>query len=167
MTCPHCQRRAALVAALAPAISGLSFNRRGLLRLLSLPNEQLLHATKVKDPQGFLRRLEVATPTKSVPSALCRHDDGYPETLAQLKCAPAVLYGTCTIERLRELLTKPIVAIVGGSINTRYAQQITFEITRDLATAGITVISGLNESLEGTAHYGSLHARGRHRRNAS
>jgi predicted Rossmann fold nucleotide-binding protein DprA/Smf involved in DNA uptake len=101
MACPTCLRRAALIAALAPAISRLSFTRQGLLGLLALPNAQLLHAAKVEDPRGLLRRLEIPLPTQSVPTALCRHDPDYPEALAQLDCAPAVLYATCTTERLR------------------------------------------------------------------
>jgi hypothetical protein len=110
MACPTCLRRAALIAALAPAISRLSFTRQGLLALLALPNAQLLHAAKVEDPRGLLRRLEIPLPTQSVPTALCRHDPDYPEALAQLDCAPAVLYATCTSERLRELLMEPTVA---------------------------------------------------------
>jgi hypothetical protein len=47
MACTDCQRRTALIRGLAPAISRLSFTRQGLLGLLGLPDEQLLHAAKV------------------------------------------------------------------------------------------------------------------------
>ena len=107
MACPPCQRRSALVAALAPAISRLTFTRRGLLGMLALPEAQLLRAAKIENPSTLLRRLELPLPTESVPTATCRHDPDYPEALAQLDCAPAVLYATCTVERLRELLSKP------------------------------------------------------------
>lgn len=158
MACTPCQRRSALLAALAPAISRLSFTRHGLFALLALGDAQLLRATKVEDPRGVLRDLELPLSTESVPTAFCRHDPDYPQALAQLDCAPAVLYATCTTERLRKLLTAPTVAIVGSRTPTSYAHQMTFELAHDLATAGVTVISGIDKGLEGTAHQGALHA---------
>jgi DNA recombination-mediator protein A len=92
MSCLDCQRRAALLAAVAPAISRLSFTREGLLGLLGLPNEQLLQAAKVEDPEELLQRLQIS---------------------------------------------------LGA-------------IARDLATAGVTIISGINQGLEGTAHHSAL-----------
>jgi len=160
MACTDCQRRAALVAALAPAISRRSFTHEGLLALLALPNERLLRVTKVRNPHRFLRRLEIAPLNESVPTALCRHDSDYPEALAQLPCAPAVLYATCTIERLRELLTAPTVTLVGSRRYTPYAHQISSALARDLACAGITVISGMNMGLEGVLHQNAAGAGG-------
>ena len=93
--------------------------------------------------------------TDSVPTALCRHDAGYPRALRQLPSAPAVLYATCTPERLRDLFsspTNPTVGIVGSRGRTPYAKQITFTLARDLARAGVTVVSGVNEGPEGIAH---------------
>jgi DNA processing protein len=160
MACPPCQRRSALVAALAPAISRLSFRRHTLLGLLALPDEQLLRAAKIEDRDGLLRRLQLPLPTESVPTALCRHDPDYPVTLAQLPCAPAVLYASATIERLRELRSKPIVALVGSPAPNEYAHQMTSMLARDLAADGVTVISGINDGLEGFAQRAALNAGG-------
>jgi DNA processing protein len=137
------------------------FTREDLIGLLGLPNEQLLHATKVKDPRRLLRDLQLTLPTESVPTALCRHDPDYPEALAQLDCAPAVLHATCMIWQLRKLLARPTVAIVGGREHSDYAHQITSELARDLATAGVTIISGIDMGLEATAHRNAIHAHGR------
>jgi DNA processing protein len=152
MACPDCQRRSALIAALATAISRLSLNHESLLELLALPNTRLLRAAKVENPDEVLRGLQPPLPTERVPTALCRHDYGYPEVLRQLPCAPAVLYATCTTGRLRELLTAPTVAIVGSRTPTDYARQMASALAHDLATAGVTVISGMNTGLEGTVH---------------
>jgi DNA processing protein len=160
MACDACKRRSALVAALAPAISSLSLHRKELLNLLALPDAQLLRAAKVEDPRGFRRRLELPLPADGVPTALCRHDPDYPEALAQLPSAPAVLYLTCSTERLAELLSKPTVALLGSRAHTKYGRQMTFRLASDLARAGVTVVSGINEGLEGTAHRGALGARG-------
>ncbi len=161
MACLECRRRSALVAALTPAISRLSLHRETLLSVLALPNAQLLRAAKVTDHRKFLRGLQPPVPCTRVPTALCRHDPLYPAALAQLPCAPAVLYATCSAARLRELLSKPTIAIVGNRTPTDYARQITAELARDLATAGATVISGMNRGLEGTVHESALVAGGR------
>jgi len=158
--CPACRRRSALIAALAPAISRLSLTHHGLLDLLALENARLLRAAKVEDPRGLWRRLQLPLPTKSVPTALCRHNPDYPEALAQLPSAPAVLYATCTTERLRELFTEPIVAIVGSRTSTRYTRQISSALAHELATAGVTVVSGMNTGIEGILHRDALRARG-------
>jgi DNA protecting protein DprA len=157
LACEKCRRRSALIAALAPAISRRSLNHESLLGLLALPNTRLLRATRVPDQRGLLRGLRLPVPTKRVPTACCRHDPDYPEALAQLPCAPAVLYATCTPERLRELLRRPAVAIVGSRVYSSHAQQPTFELARELSGAGVTVCSGLNKGLEGIAHQGVLH----------
>jgi len=160
MACPACQRRATLIAALAPTISNLPLDRESLLGLLSLPNAQLLHATKTENPHKLSPRLELPLPTDTVPTALCHHDPLYPTALAQLPSAPAVLYATCTHTRLGELLSKPTVAITGGCVHTSYAQQMTFALANDLASAGITLICGVYNGLEAVAHQGALHAGG-------
>jgi DNA processing protein len=160
MACPACRRRSALIAALAPAISRLRFTRESLLAMLALPDARLLRAAKVKNPREVLRGLQLHPPTERVPTALCRHNPDYPKALAQLPSAPAVLYATCSTERLRELLGKPAVAIAGSSEHTPYAEQIASELARDLAAAGVTVISGMNKGLEGIIQRSALNARG-------
>jgi DNA processing protein len=75
-----------------------------------------------------------------------------------------VLYATCAPKRLRELLsspTNPRVAIVGTRGLTPYAAQVTFALARDLARAGVTVVSGVNEGPESVAHKGALKGGGR------
>jgi len=160
MACDDCSRRSALLAAVAPAISSLSLHRQQLLGLLALPDEQLLRAAKVEEPRGLRRRLEPPLPTERVPTALCRHEPDYPEALAQLPSAPAVLYASCSTGRLTELLTKPAVAVLGSRAHTKYGRQMTFRLASGLARAGVTVVSGINEGLEGTAQRGALHAHG-------
>jgi len=158
MACPTCQRRSALLAALVPAISRLSFTRHGLLDMLALSNEQLLVAAKAEDPGGLTRSLELSPPCENVPTALCRHDSDYPLALAQLPSAPAVLYASCPTERLRQLLSAPTVAIVGNRTPTDYARQLSSELAHDLAAAGVTLVSGMNTGLEGSVHESALQA---------
>jgi DNA processing protein len=167
MACPDCRQRAALVAVLAPAIERLTpLTRQSLLGLLALGDEQLCRAVGIGDPRRFARHVKdshAAADARGLRGArgeICRHEPAYPLALAQLESAPAVLHSTCTTERLRSLLAAPTVAIAGDRQHTHYDRQVTFALAHDLARAGVTVISGLNEGLDGTAHHGALHADG-------
>jgi len=160
MSCKECQKRSAVIAALAPAISRLSPSRDELLGLLALPDGQLLGAVGVQNPCGLMRTLELPVTTTSVPTALCRHEHGYPAALAQLPSAPAVLYATCTVASLRGLLENPTAAIIGGEIHTDCGEDMTVALASNLAGAGIIVISGVRDGLERTAHQAALDARG-------
>jgi DNA processing protein len=157
VSCSDCRARATLIAALAPAISQMSLSRESLLALLALPDEQLLRAAKVEDPRS--RRLEMTPTGGHAPTALCAHDPDYPQTLTQLDCPPAVLYSTATAERLRELLSKPVIAIVGNSAQTGYAQQMTAALARELVRAGVTLIGSYN-GLQTNINHAALQARG-------
>jgi DNA processing protein len=167
MACVDCRRRAALLAALAPAIERLKpLTRQSLLELLALSDERLCNAVGVEDLRALSHRVDATlsagdTPTRGAPGAICRHDPGYPPALAQLPSAPAVLHTTCEPERLRELLAAPVVALLGERTHSGYAHEVTFALAHDLAAAGVTVISGLHQGIDGIAHHGALHAGGR------
>jgi DNA processing protein len=167
MACSECRNRAALLAVLAPAIERLTpLNRQSLLGLLALDDEQICHAVGIGDPRRLARRVDDshaapdARGLRGVAGEICRHDPAYPLALAQLESAPAVLHPSGETERLRELLSKPTVAIVGDRHHTGYAREITFALAHDLALAGVTVISGLHQGIDGIAHHGALHAGG-------
>ena len=162
--CPACLRRASLLAMLAPAIERTQpLTRQSLLALLALGDEQLCRAVAITDPHRLLRKLQTpraARDSHGAPSALCRHDPDYPVALAQLDSAPATLFTSSSHERLRDLLSKPTVAIVGEQHHTHYAHQVAFALARDLAHAGITILSGLHQGIDAIAHHGALHAHG-------
>jgi DNA processing protein len=163
MACSECRHRAALIAGFAPAIEELALSRQSLLGLLAMTDSQLRRfAGTAAAPAPGRRSPDDAsrTPRAVCGAELCRHDPDYPRTLAQLDCAPAVLHASCEPARLRALLAAPSVAIVGDRTHTHYAQQVAFTLAHDLARAGVTVVSGVNQGLEGTAHHGALHAGG-------
>lgn len=163
MACPDCRAHSALVALLAPRIERLgALNRQSLLALLALDQARLCRAAGVTDVPGALRRARATPAARGGPTALCRHEPAYPRALARLDCAaPAVLHATCGPERLRELLAAPLVALLGERTHTEYAHRVTFALAGELAAAGITVISGLHQGIDGIAHHGALHAGGR------
>ncbi|HRA48556.1 MAG TPA: DNA-processing protein DprA [Thermomicrobiales bacterium] len=81
----------------------------------------------------------------------------YPALLREIPNPPSVLYykGTLVAEDARS------VGIVGSRNCTPYGRQMAQTISRDLAAAEITVISGLALGIDGQAHRGALEGGGR------
>jgi len=60
-----------------------------------------------------------------------------------------------------ELLNRPAVAIVGTRDSTHYGERTARNLARDVAAAGVCVISGMARGIDGTAHRAALeHAGG-------
>ena len=86
-----------------------------------------------------------------------RDRPGYPPRLRELHDAPARLY--VRGER-RDALERPVVAIVGARSCSAYGAQVAQTLARDLAAAGMTVVSGLARGIDGEAHRGALEGGG-------
>ena len=84
-------------------------------------------------------------------------DDDYPEALVTLPDAPAVLFVRGQITAQDSLA----VAIVGARHATAYGIREAERIARELARAGVTVISGLARGIDAAAHRGALDVGGR------
>jgi DNA processing protein len=81
---------------------------------------------------------------------------GYPSLLAQLYDPPAELY----VRGDAALLGETAVAIVGARSCSPYGTQIARSLARELAGAGLVVVSGLARGIDGDAHRGTLEAGG-------
>ncbi|HEX2043607.1 MAG TPA: DNA-processing protein DprA [Acidimicrobiales bacterium] len=79
----------------------------------------------------------------------------YPAALAGDHEAPAVLF----LKGAEGGLTGRRVAVVGTRRCTRYGADVARQLGRDLAAAGVTVVSGLALGIDGAAHEGALAAR--------
>jgi DNA processing protein len=84
-------------------------------------------------------------------------DGGYPNRLRELEQPPPVLYyrGNFTLE------DDWAVGIVGTRRMTVYGKQVADEIARNLATQGVTIVSGLARGVDAVAHQAALEAGGR------
>jgi len=89
--------------------------------------------------------------------ALTLLDDEYPALLRQVADPPPVLFvrGRLTIE------DGQAVAIVGTRRATSYGQAVAQRLARDLAAAGVTIVSGLAKGVDTQAHRAALDAGGR------
>jgi DNA processing protein len=84
-------------------------------------------------------------------------DQDYPERLQLIPDPPRVLY------RLGRLLPGDGagIAVVGARACTAYGRTVAERLGRELAAAGVTVVSGLARGIDGCAHRGALAAGGR------
>ena len=89
--------------------------------------------------------------------ALARGDPRYPGRLAELHDPPERLFvrGAAVA-----LLSEPAVALVGSRSCSPYGAQVARTLGRELAGAGVTVVSGLARGIDGEAHRGALKAGG-------
>ncbi len=79
-------------------------------------------------------------------------DGQYPVALSDLVDAPPVLYARGDVGLLRY----PAVTVVGARAANLAGHQLAFNLGRDLALAGWSVISGLAQGVDASAHRGAL-----------
>src|SRR5512143_1458009 len=84
-------------------------------------------------------------------------DERYPANLREMHDPPPYLYvkGTLIPE------DRIAVAMVGSRMATPYGRQVTARMARELAAAGITIVSGGARGIDTEAHKGALAAKGR------
>lgn len=78
--------------------------------------------------------------------------DLYPESLLNIKDAPIFLFYRGNLDALN----KPMVAMVGSRNPTPYAQEWAQHTASQLASSGVTVVSGMALGIDGFAHTGAL-----------
>ena len=91
-------------------------------------------------------------------SWLPRSDPEFPPLLAAIHDPPAGLFLRGSSRR--ELLALPAAAVVGARACSPYGAQVARMLGRELARAGLVVVSGLARGIDGEAHRGALEADG-------
>ncbi len=89
---------------------------------------------------------------------LGRSEAGFPSLLAAIHDPPPGLFVRGVGDP--ELLARPAVAIVGARACSPYGRQVARRLGRELAAAGLVVVSGLARGVDGEAHRGALEAGG-------
>jgi DNA processing protein len=89
---------------------------------------------------------------------LPRSDPAFPSSLAAIFDAPVGLFvrGKSPID----MLDTPAVAVVGARSCSPYGAHVARMLGRELASAGLVVVSGLARGIDGEAHRGALEAEG-------
>jgi DNA processing protein len=113
--------------------------------------------------ERFRRSFDEATFRSSLAARglrfLGRGEAGYPSFLRELHDPPPGLFlrGSGAVELLGECG----VAIVGARACSSYGSQVARLLGRELAAAGLVVVSGLARGIDGEAHRGALESGGR------
>jgi DNA processing protein len=123
--------------------------------VLVAPLDQRFRAfERAFDEHGFLRGLEA-----DGVRWLARTDPAFPAGLAAIFDPPAGLFlrGEAPVD----LLDEPSVAVVGARSCSSYGAQVARMLGRELAAAGLLVVSGMARGVDGEAHRGALESGGR------
>jgi DNA processing protein len=165
--CPDCLRRSWLLALLGPYIERIATGAPGSRspELLRLDNEDLVAATAPKVAAQLLARV-AAMPEPRFGEELqaaqcwacCRHHDLYPDGLRDASDAPWAVVGRGDSGLLDGLEPLGTVTVVGARRATSYGREIARELGRELATAGMVVVSGLAFGVDACAHRGAIDA---------
>jgi DNA processing protein len=100
---------------------------------------------------------ELARLAKMGGRAVAWIEPDYPAALRAIDDAPAIL----TLRGRFDLLTQPRqVALVGARNASANGRRFAHDLSRELASAGLVVVSGLARGIDGAAHAGALAAKG-------
>jgi DNA processing protein len=116
--------------------------------LLSLTPEQ---AAEVRNPLTPAAR-EIVEATRE--SAITLVDESYPPLLREIIDPPLALH----VRGDASLLSTLSIAIVGSRRATPYGINASAQLARQLASAGVTVVSGLARGIDAAAHQAALDA---------
>jgi DNA processing protein len=165
--CIDCLRRSWLLAALGPYVEKIATGEVGRRspELLRLSNEDLVEVAAPKVREQMLARIAALPEERLVEELLlaecwacCRHGDLYPDSLRDASDAPWALIGRGNPNLLDGLEPFEAVTVVGARRATSYGREIARELGRELATAGMTVVSGLAFGIDACAHRGAIDA---------
>lgn len=87
-------------------------------------------------------------------------DPDYPESLKAIETTPPVIYGIGNREAFTSCTPENTVSIVGTRRGTAYGREVTYSTSNELATRGVTIVSGMRLGIDGAAHRGALQANG-------
>ena len=84
-------------------------------------------------------------------------DDQYPDLLREIHDPPIALY---VRGDLQKALERPALAVVGSRRCSTYGVNVAESLSRELASHGLTIVSGLARGIDAGAHRGALETNG-------
>ena len=156
-----------MLAALGPWIARALGERRRVANMLALADDELVDAIcgpkrgavdaelRAFDPRAT--REEAAVQGLGV---VCRHEEGFPPRLRDGVDAAGALWFRGDAGWFDLLAAERPVALVGARRASAYGLEVAAGIGRDLALAGVPVVSGMALGIDSAAHQGALDAGG-------
>ena len=126
--------------------------------------EELANAGMTPKALASLKRRRTSHPPDALLAGLSRanaqavrlHGPGYPAMLAEIADPPRVIYYRGNIDFDCRLA----VAVIGTRVPSAYGKELTRRLTGELASAGITIVSGLARGIDALAHQTALDVKG-------
>ena len=125
--------------------------RVGLIDRLHADDPHLLDLARLLLPRADAVRIAAA---RRGIRAVAWNDPSFPSTLLSLPDVPPALWYRGSLE----VLDAPAVAIVGSRVASAVAIETATRLATDLASRGVTVVSGLARGVDSAAHHGALQA---------
>ena len=163
--CVECLRRARLLAHLAPYIEKIATGAPGKRspELLRLGNEDLAAVAAPQVATQILAQIAAVSEERLQAElaaaecwACCWHDSLFPVGLRDAGDAPRALIGRGDPALLRRLEPNGAVTVVGARRASTYGREVARELGRELAAAGLLVVSGLAFGIDACAHRGAI-----------
>jgi len=126
-----------------------------IIKLLNLPPASAEKIFQEKDALNVDKELELLNRYQI--KVVTVKDASYPERLKQISFPPPVLYYRGSIipdDRYA-------ISIVGSRKATYYGKMVAENLSKDLASFGLTIISGMARGIDTAAHIGALAMKGR------
>jgi DNA processing protein len=124
---------------------------------------RLIAAPRTTRFRAFARRFDASAFTEALGRQgvrwLGRSDERFPELLGAIHDPPPGLFVRGAGGD--DLLCRPAVAVVGARSCSSYGAQVARTLGRELAAAGLVVVSGMARGVDGEAHRGALDAGGK------
>jgi DNA processing protein len=127
--------------------------------------ERLAMSWPGRDPRDARREIErarefaraaMASGDRAGLTLVAASDDVFPPLLREIPDPPIVLWVRGDVAAL----SRPAVAIVGSRAATPAGLEVARTLGRDLAAAGLTIVSGLARGVDGAGHRGALEGHG-------
>lgn len=163
--CDGCLRRSWLLGRLAGWIEHARHGSSALPEILALRSDRLIKAVAGEQAGAIADehdRFDADAARAAVDdarlAAVCRHDPAYPPRLLHARDAPAALFVGGAFERLAAFHGEEqrIVAIVGTRRASPDGLEVARALGRDLAIAGVPVVSGMALGVDSAAQTGAL-----------
>ncbi|MBL8190402.1 MAG: DNA-protecting protein DprA [Acidobacteria bacterium] len=114
--------------------------------------EELKDSSILEKANAEIERLE-----KLNAEVITLEDDAYPQLLREIHDPPIALY---VRGDLQKALERPALAVVGSRRCSTYGVNVAESLSRDLASHGLTIVSGLARGIDAAAHRGALESNG-------
>lgn len=126
--------------------------------IMNVPNVRKKVLEKLIDLRNidYLKKCKERISSKKV-VCMDRSDDIYPESLKNIPDPPQLLYKKGKIIKG----DRNAIAIIGSRKCTSYGKNIAYKFAKELASYGVTIVSGMAYGIDSAAHRGALDGGGR------